>query len=132
MSTPAFGRFREAFIAGDADALAEAFVPDAAYATNSGVLLEGRDQIRIGAAEWFRRRPPGAVVEVETQILRFHASDDVRWELLAYRQHGHVPDQPAAGNIDESGYALAAYRRDADGAWSIESLVVNLRPPTHR
>ena len=96
------------------------------------MLLEGRDQIRTGAAEWFRRRPSGAVVEVETRILRFHESDDVRWELLAYRQHGSVPDQAAAGSIDESGYALAAYRRDADEAWSIESLVVNLQPPTHR
>jgi hypothetical protein len=72
------------------------------------------------------------VVELETRILRSSESADVRWELLEYRQHGSVPDQPEAGSIDESGHALAAYRRGADQAWSIESLVVNLRPPPHR
>jgi uncharacterized protein (TIGR02246 family) len=129
MRGEAFQRFRDAFVAGDADQLAEAFAPDAAYATNAGILLQGRDQIRMGAAQWFSRRPPGAIVELETHLLRSHETGELRWELLEYRQHGSVPGQPAAGGIDESGHALAVYRRADDRSWRIESLVVNLRPP---
>jgi hypothetical protein len=39
VETVAFERFREAFLAGDADKVAAAFAPDAAYATNAGMLL---------------------------------------------------------------------------------------------
>jgi uncharacterized protein (TIGR02246 family) len=127
MSQPAFEQFRQAFLAGDADRLADAFMPEGAYAVNTGMLLTGRDQIRAGAAEWFRRRPPGAVVDVELNLIRLHESGQFRWELIEYRQHGFVPDQPEAGALEETGYALAVYRRDDTRAWRIESLVVNLR-----
>jgi uncharacterized protein (TIGR02246 family) len=129
MTAPAFEAFREAFVAGDADRLVETFTPDGAYATNAGFLLQGRDQIRVGAAEWFGRRPSGAVVELEIRLLRSDGAANLRWELLEYRQHGSVPGQPAAGSIDEAGHALAVYQRADDGSWLIESLVVSLRPP---
>lgn len=128
MNDPAFATFREAFVAGDGDRLADAFITDGLYATNIGVLLEGRAQIRAGAMEWFRRRPPGAVVELEVDVIRSDAADRSRWELIEYRQHGFVAGEPGAGTLDESGYALAVYRADHAGAWRIESLVVNLRP----
>ena len=127
MSRTAFDQFREAFIAGDADRLADAFEPDGIYATNTGLLLGGRDQIRHAAAAWFDYRPPGAVVELEVRVLRHGQSDRLRWELLAHRQHGYVPDQPDAGNLDESGHALAVYHHDDDGTWRIRSVVVNRR-----
>lgn len=127
METVAFERFREAFLAGDAGQVAAAFTPDAVYATNTGVLLRGRDQIIAGSAQWFRLRPPGAVVELHVELLRGGSHDEERWELIEYRQHGYVPDRPDAGSIEEAGYAIAIYRRDADGAFLIESLVVNKR-----
>jgi ketosteroid isomerase-like protein len=123
----AFEPFRDAFLAGDVDRLADAFMPDGAYGTNAGVLLEGYERIRAGAAEWFRRRPPGAVVELEMTLLHADEVGDLRWELLEYRQHGYVPGQPAAGSLDEAGHGLAVYRRDQEGAWRIRSLVVNRR-----
>lgn len=67
MSERAFERFRHAFRAGDGDQLADAFTPDGVYATNAGMLLEGREQIRAGAEEWFHRRRPGAVVELKRE-----------------------------------------------------------------
>jgi uncharacterized protein (TIGR02246 family) len=127
VETVAFERFREAFLAGDAGQVAAAFTPDAAYATNAGVLLRGREQISAGSAAWFRLRPPGAVVELQVELLRAGSRDDLRWELIEYRQHGYLPDRPDAGGIDEAGYAMAIYRREPDGAWLIESLVVNKR-----
>lgn len=128
MGTDAFERFRVAFVTGDADRLADAFEPDATYAANVGILLEGREQIRLGAAEWFARRPPGALVELEVRAVRDEQAGDLRWELLSYRQHGSVPDRPAAGSLDESGHALAVYHRDDEGTWRLRSLVVNRRP----
>jgi uncharacterized protein (TIGR02246 family) len=128
VETVAFERFREAFLAGDADKVAAAFAPDAAYATNAGVLLRGRDQISAGSSQWFRLRPPGAVVELHVEVLQTGSHDDGRWELIEYRQHGYVPDRPDAGGIEEAGYAIAVYHRDDDGTWLIESLVVNKRP----
>jgi uncharacterized protein (TIGR02246 family) len=132
VSGPAFDAFRAAFLAGDADGLARTFTTNGAYATNAGFLLQGRDQIRAGAAEWFGRRPAGAIVELDVRLLRSDEADDLRWELLEYRQHGSVPGQPTAGSIDEAGYALAVYQREDDGTWLIESLVVSLRPPLPR
>jgi uncharacterized protein (TIGR02246 family) len=129
MSAPAFDAFRDAFVAGDAGQLAETFTSTGAYATNNGFLLQGRDQIRMGAAQWFSRRPPGAVVELEVRLVRSDGTDQLRWELLEYHQHGSVPGQPAAGTIDEAEHALTVYHRSDDGTWHIESLVVNLRPP---
>jgi uncharacterized protein (TIGR02246 family) len=127
MDTVAFERFREAFLAGDAGQVAAGFTPDGAYATNAGVMLRGRDEISAGSAAWFRLRPPGAVVELQVELLRAGSGDDLRWELIEYRQHGYLPDRPDAGGIDEAGYAMAIYSRDPDGAWLIESLVVNKR-----
>jgi len=132
MSAAAFEAFRSAFLAGDADQLAEAFTPDGAYATNAGYLLQGRDQIRTGAAEWFGRRPPDAIVNLDVRLLRSDEADALRWELLEYHQHGSVPGQSAAGTIDEAGHALAVYHRSHDATWRIESLVVSLRPPMPR
>lgn len=132
MSASAFEAFRDAFVAGDAGRLAEAFTPSGAYATNAGFLLQGRDQIRMGAAEWFSRRPPGAVVELQVRLLRSGQAEQLRWELLDYHQHGAVPGQPDAGSIDEAGHALAVYERASDGSWHIESLVVSLRQPMPR
>ena len=82
METVAFERFREAFLAGDADEVAAAFTPDAAYATNAGVLLRGRDQINAGSSHWSRLRPPGAVVGLQDELLRAGSLDNERWELI--------------------------------------------------
>jgi len=128
----AFEAFREAFVAGDADRLAETFTPNGAYATNTGFLLQARDQIRMGAAEWFSSRPPGAVVELDLRLLRSSEAGGLRWELLEYHQHGSVPGHPTAGRIDEAGHALAVFQRGDGETWHIESLVVNLRPPVPR
>jgi len=132
MSAPAFEAFQAAFLAGDGDALARTFTPDGSYATNAGYLLQGRDQIRSGAAEWFSRRPSNAVVELDIRLLRSGKSGTMRWELLEYHQHGSVPGRAAAGTVDEAGHAVAVYQRADDGTSLITSLVVSLRPSLPR
>jgi hypothetical protein len=130
-ASPAFGAFRDAFVAGDADALANAFTHDASYATNAGMLLSGHDQIREGARWWFTQRPPGAVVALEVEVVDQGTTEALRWELLRYRQSGHVPGHPDAGSIEESGYALAIYL-DVDGELKLRSLAVNLHEAAHQ
>lgn len=118
-------RFRDAYSRGDADAVAALFADDAVWATNTGEILRGREQIHSAL---------GRYVQVPQQVIR---GEDLKGDLeggFAYSVSAYenrvMP--PGADPILVSGYGLAVFRQQSDGEWRIEALVVNRDPNAPR
>jgi uncharacterized protein (TIGR02246 family) len=123
-----------AYERGDAAALAALFTEDGIYAANTGELLRGRAGIREGVQGWIERRPqvlgslqlaPDTRQHVVVDLLRFRTAGDAAYGLSRF----NIQAEPSRCLVD-AGHLLAVWRRQEDGEWRVESLVVNqLREP---
>lgn len=116
------GLWMEAYARGDADALAEFFTDDAVYAANDGQLLRGKEAIRAAANQWLA--VPHDVLS--SGVLRSSVAGELGYLVMSYSVRVEPPD--SEGYLME-GYGSAVFRRQGDGGWKIESLVVNRQPP---
>ncbi|HUF19730.1 MAG TPA: SgcJ/EcaC family oxidoreductase [Burkholderiales bacterium] len=108
---------------GDADTLANLYEQDAMYAANTGEVLEGRDGIREGVRAWVAERPADIDLQVEVQPVRFVFRDDDAHTVSRFV----VRAMPAGCSL-QAGHALATWHRQSDGAWLIETQLVNRDP----
>lgn len=115
------GLWLEAFDRGDAKALAELFTDDAIYAMGDGQLLRGRDRIRSAAAEWL------AVPHdlISSGVLRSGDAGELGYIVTSYAVRW---EPPQGESYEVEGYASGVLRRQPDGGWKIESLVINRKP----
>jgi uncharacterized protein (TIGR02246 family) len=127
----ALDAFVRAFAAGDADALAELFAPDAQLLLLYGAAVVGRLAIREVWAGAFARNDTSAW-QTERQIVDVHG--DRAYALTTYTE----TLVPRAGGPPElvAGRLVQFLRRDADGHWlvtlALNSHVRPQRPVYHR
>lgn len=114
-------RFREAYSRGDAEAATALFTGDAVWATNTGELLRGREQIRSALDRYVQ--VPQQVIGGE--ILKGDVAGGMAYAVSAY-ENQVMP--PGTDPVRVSGYGMAVFRRQADGGWRFEALVVNRDP----
>lgn len=119
------GRFRDAYSRGDADAVAALFAVDAVWATNTGEILQGREQIRSALGRYVQ--VPQQVIDGED--LKGDLEGGFAYAVSAYENRVMPPGEDP---IRVSGYGLAVFRQQADGEWKIEALVVNRDPNASR
>lgn len=111
-----------AYEAQDAEALAELFMENGIYAANTGQVFRGREDIRQGVAAWFAATP-AAKVDVRRVQLRFRQAGRNAHDLSRFTIHVVGPEC-----IVDAGHTLSVWRREADGQWRLETLLVNRDP----
>ena len=117
---PRFDAWIESYERGDENALATVFMEDGIYAANTGQVLRGRTEIRAGVAAWMAQRPEGMTFDLSREPLRFRVSGDVAHDLARFTIRAVTP-----GCLVDAGHALSVWRRQPDGSWLIETLLVN-------
>ena len=102
-------RYIKAFDAGDADALAAMFTPEARLIAPDGSVVEGRDAIRAAFAEVFQARP-GRTLKVEIQqVRRLGPATAVESGTATFEGGADEEAQPAR--------YVATHVRQDDGSW---------------
>lgn len=113
-------RYANAVRSGDVEAFADLFTQDASYAANNGQFLTGREEILAAAREWFQvpMQPTGRTLRAEVQ------------GRLAYlvQEYSNEVRLPNGTSVTTTGKSLGVFRREKDGSWKIEALVVNRDP----
>jgi uncharacterized protein (TIGR02246 family) len=127
--TNVWGKWLDAYERGDADTLAGLFTEDGIYAANTGQMLRGRAGIHEAVSGWVALKPrhlegygfpPNSRIDVEETLLRFRTAGDAVYRLSRFM----ILVEPSRCAMD-AGHALSIWRREADGEWRIESLLVN-------
>lgn len=108
---------------GDVETLSNLYEQDAMYAANTGEVLKGRDGIREGVSAWVAGRPADIDLELEVQPVRFVFRDDDAHTVSRFV----VRAMPAGCSL-QAGHALVTWHRQSDGAWLIETELVNRDP----
>lgn len=105
----------------DPERFAALFTDDATYAANTGELWESREEILAAARRWMRvpQRPTGRTIRAEV-------SGDVAYLFEEYSSEVQPPESEP---VTVTGSSMSVLRRQEDGGWKIEALVVN-RDPT--
>ena len=125
----------DAYERGDPDTLAGFFAEDGIYAANTGQMLRGRGGIREGVSGWVALKPrhlesyglpADSRIDIEETLLRFRTAGEAVYRLSRFM----ILVEPSRCAMD-AGNALSIWRRQADGEWRIESLLVNrdAKPP---
>jgi len=112
--------FAGAVRSGDVEGFAELFTEDATYAANNGQLLESRGDILAAAREWFQ-----VPMKPTSKTLRAEVQGGLAYLVQEYSNEVHLPNGPT---LTITGKSLGVFRREKDGTWKIEALVVNRDP----
>lgn len=112
--------FEQAVRDQDPERFAALFTDDATYASNDGRLWESREEILAAARQWMRvpQRPKGRTVRAEV-------SEDLAYLVEEYSSEVQPPE---SAPVTVTGRSMAVFRRQEDGGWKIEALVVNRDP----
>lgn len=104
----------------DPERFAALFTEDATYAANNGELWESREEILAAARQWMRvpQRPTGRTVRAEV-------GEDVAY---LFKEYSSEVQPPESEPVTVTGSSLAVLRRQEDGGWKIEALVVSRDP----
>ena len=113
-------RFGSAVISGDVEGFAELFTEDATYAANNGQFLGGREEILAAAAEWFQ-----VPMKPTSRTLRAKVQGQLAYVVQEYSNEVRLPN---GHTLTITGKSLGVFRRESDGRWKIEALVVNRDP----
>lgn len=112
-------RWLESYERRDPGMLAQLFTESGIYAANTGEVLRGREGIETGVAAWFAANP-GAEVDLHRTQIRFRITGRTAHDLSRFTIHAVGPRC-----VIDAGHALSVWRQDSDGAWRIETLLVN-------
>lgn len=96
------------------------FTDSATYASNDGRLWESREEILQGARDWMR-----VPQEPATRTVSLEVTGDVAYVVEAYSSDVLLSDTQT---VTVTGYSMAVFRRQDDGSWKIDALVVNRDP----
>ena len=101
--------FREAVNAGDVDALAALYEPDAVYVAGPGQPVVGRKAIRSALAGWLATKP-----RLRLDLAGLTVAGDVALERTRWTVVMPGPDGTPA---ESSGSSSVVLRRQSDGTW---------------
>lgn len=101
--------FREAVNAGDLDALAALYEPEAVYVAGPGQQLVGRKAIRAALAGWLATKP-----RLRLELAGLTVAGDVALERTAWTVVMPGADGRPA---ESSGSSSVVLRRQGDGTW---------------
>ena len=112
--------FAGAVRSGDVEGFAELFTEDATYAANNGQFLGGREEILAAEAEWFQ-----VPMKPTSRTLRAKVQGQLAYVVQEYSNEVRLPN---GHTLTITGKSLGVFRRESDGRWKIEALVVNRDP----
>ena len=115
--------YRQALLAGDADAIAEVFTRDATLADPDAPDVVGAEGIEQAMRQFFTH---GRITDLLLEPDPLDVAGGVAFELGRFEQTLEVPEQPPA--LRRGRYAIR-WVRVPDGAWRIGRMLSNLYPP---
>lgn len=118
-----FEQWITAYERADAAGVAALFTEDGIYAANTGELLRGRQGIRTGIEGWIAKRPAGISLELERETIRIRHVAGVAHALLRFTIRAVEPNC-----LVDAGHALVIWHEQPDGAWMIDTQLVNKDP----
>jgi uncharacterized protein (TIGR02246 family) len=102
-------RFERAVNAGDIDALAALYEPEAVYVAGPGQHVVGRKAIRAALAAWLATKPKLRLELTGLAVAGDVALERTRWTV--------VMPGPGGKPAESSGSSSVVLRRQADGTW---------------